>query len=178
MVNENIKPEKGVEMMLSKAATAEVESRKKILCNGVRGRPRKENKKMIVEHTRRRISLILFAILSISSFSSAEEITNICSLKEVIYFNCQADKEILSLCGLVSGSKLRGLQVRLGNVKSLKLVYPNSMDNSLQAFKFSRYTRPLVTYLKISLEMGPAKDELYSDSSYGEVRDKDEHHRG
>ena len=67
-----------------------------------------------------------------------------------------------------------GLQVRLGTMGSLKFKYPNLMDKSLNVFKYTRYTRPLVTYLKVSFESNSVKYELYRDSSYEEDPKKED----
>jgi len=119
-------------------------------------------------------SLLVLQLFLISSSSWANEVTSLCTSKEVVYFDCQTDKGMLSLCGSKKDSKLEGIQVRLGTMGSLKFNYPNSMDNSLKAFKYSRYTRPLVTYLKISFESDLAKYELYRDSSYEENPKKED----
>lgn len=74
----------------------------------------------------------------------------------------------MSLCGLIKGSKLESIQLRLGTMGSLRFKYPNSMGGSLKSFKYSRYSRPLVTDLKISFESDNVDYELYKYSSYEE----------
>ena len=118
------------------------------------------------------LSIVLLFFISSSSFAS--EVPSLCTSNEVTYFSCQTDKGTLSLCGSKKGSKLEGIQVRLGTTESLKFKYPESMDNSLGAFKYSRYTRPLVTYLNISFESDSAKYGLYMDSSYEENPKKED----
>lgn len=117
-------------------------------------------------------SYIVFLLFFISSSSWGNEVTSLCTTSEVVYFSCQTEKGILSLCGSKKDSNLEGIQVRLGTMGSLEFKYPSSMDNSLRAFKYSRYTRPLLTNLKISFESGLAVYELYSDSSYEETPKK------
>jgi hypothetical protein len=48
------------------------------------------------------------------------------------------------------------------------------MDGLLKTFKYSRYARPLVTYLKISFESDMVNYELYRDSSYEENPKKED----
>ena len=117
------------------------------------------------------IILQLFVVVS-SPWANAG--TSLCTPDEVVYFSCQTDKGILSLCGSKKGPKLEGIQVRLGTMGSLKFNYPNSMDGSLKSFKYSRYTRPLVTYLKISFGSDIVNYELYRDSSYEENPKKED----
>lgn len=119
-------------------------------------------------------SLLIILLSFISSHSWGKELISLCTSKEIVYFSCQAGKDILSLCGSKKGSMLECLQVRLGNMGSVKFKYPNSMDNSLRAFKYTRYTRPLVTDLIISFESDSIKYELFRDSSYEENQDKED----
>ena len=129
---------------------------------------------MMVPHMNlKRLTLILQLFVVFSS-PWANAGTSLCTPDEVVYFSCQTDKGILSLCGSKKGSKLEGIQVRLGTRGSLKFKYPNSMDGSLKSFKYSRYTRPLVTDLKISFESDNVDYELYRDSSYEENPKKEE----
>ena len=115
--------------------------------------------------------LQLFVVFS-SPWANAG--TSLCTPDEVVYFSCQTDKGILSLCGSKKGSKFEGIQVRLGTMGSLKFKFPNSMDGSLKTFTYSRYTRPLVTYLKISFKSDMVNYELYRDSSYEENPKKED----
>lgn len=120
-----------------------------------------------------RKSYIILQLFFISSSSWGNEVTNLCTKSEVVYFSCQTEKGILSVCGSKKDSKVEGIQVRLGTMGSTKFKHPDSMDNSIKAFKYSRYTRPLVTNLKISFGSGSAEYELYSDSSYEETPKKE-----
>ena len=113
-------------------------------------------------------SLFIILLSFISSHSYAKEVNSLCTSNEVVYFSCETDKGTLSLCGSKKGSKLEGIQVRFGQGGSLRFSYPASMKNSLNPFKYTRYTRPLVTYLKVSFESNSVKYELYRDSSYEE----------
>ncbi len=80
----------------------------------------------------------------------------------------------MSFCGSKKDSKLEGIQLRLGTIGSLEFKYPDSVNNSLRTFKYSRYTRPVTTYLKISFRSDSAKYELYRDSSYEENSEKED----
>ena len=122
----------------------------------------------------RKISTMILQLLVLFSSPWAVAGSSLCTQHEVVYFSCQADKGILSLCGLMKGSKLEGIQVRLGTMESLIFKYPNSMDGSLKSFKYSRYTRPLVTDVKISFESDNVDYELYKDSSYEENPKKED----
>lgn len=124
---------------------------------------------MLAPYMKLKKSYIILQLFLISSSSWGNEVTNLCATSEAVYFSCQTEKGILSLCGSKKDSNLEGIQVRLGTMGSIKFKYPNSMDNSIKAFKYSRYTRPLVTNLKISFESGLAEYDLYSDSSYEET---------
>lgn len=119
-------------------------------------------------------SYIILPLLFISSSSWGNQVTSLCTTSEVVYFSCQTEKGILSFCGSKKDSSLEGLQLRLGTIGSLEFKYPDSMNNSLGAFKYSRYTRPLTTYLKISFRSDSANYELYRDSSYEENPDKED----
>jgi hypothetical protein len=113
-------------------------------------------------------STLVLQLFVLFSSPWANAVTSVCTRDEVVYFSCQTDKGILSLCGSKKGSKVEGIQVKLGTIGSLKFKYPNSMDGSIKSFKYSRYTRPLVTDLKISFESDNVDYELYRDSSYEE----------
>jgi len=130
--------------------------------------------KIVIPYMNLKKSALILPLIVLFSSPLANAGTSLCTEHEVVYFSCQTDKGILSLCGSKNGSKLEGIQVRLGTMGSLKFKFPKSMDGSLKTFKYSRYTRPLVTYLKISFESGMVNYELYRDSSYEENPKKED----
>jgi hypothetical protein len=76
----------------------------------------------------------------------------LCSATERVVWSCETTKDgrIASLCGSKDLDADRGyVQYRFGLPGRVELEYPGTRTNTQAAFKFSRYTRPLVTYLKL-----------------------------
>lgn len=77
---------------------------------------------------------------------------SLCTQGERVVWSCETAKEkkLASLCGSKDLSKTQGyLQYRFGRVGQVEMEFPRARVNTQSAFKYSRYTRPLVTYLKL-----------------------------
>jgi hypothetical protein len=108
------------------------------------------------------LSLCLIAAMqagakdSARAFSStpaeAVKARSLCSQGERVVWSCETLKErkIASLCSSKDLDRTRGyVQYRYGRAGQVELEFPGERANSQAAFKYSRYTRPLVTFLKV-----------------------------
>ena len=80
---------------------------------------------------------------------------NLCREAEQIVFSCQikGSDKILSVCAAQNLDRENGyLQYRFGTNKEVELEFPGDIRDSQKAFQYSRYTRPLVTYLRLSFQ--------------------------
>jgi hypothetical protein len=77
---------------------------------------------------------------------------SLCTQGERVVWSCEMVKErkLASLCGSKDLDKTRGyVQYRFGRAGRVEMEFPRESVNTQSAFKYSRYTRPLVTYLKL-----------------------------
>jgi hypothetical protein len=93
---------------------------------------------------------------------------SLCGADEQVIFNCAVggQKKLVSLCGSGKLDRQRGyLQYRFGRAGKIELEFPKERRETQAAFKFSRYTRPLVTYLRLRFEVNGHTYEIYDDSN-------------
>jgi len=89
---------------------------------------------------------------------------SLCNADEKIIFNCQIKKKTLSVCASQDLTQQSGyLQYRFGSVDNVEMQLPKNTSNSQSVFKFSHYTRPLITYLSLSVKSGQYNYKIYSD---------------
>jgi hypothetical protein len=83
---------------------------------------------------------------------NAIKAASLCAPGESIVWSCETvkDRKVASVCSSKDLDKSRGyVQYRFGLPGKVELEFPRERANSQSAFKYSRYTRPLVTYLKL-----------------------------
>jgi hypothetical protein len=91
---------------------------------------------------------------------------NLCREAEQIVFSCQikGSDKILSVCAAQNLDRENGyLQYRFGTNKEVELEFPSNIRDSQMAFQYSRYTRPLVTYLRLSFQENNYTFTVYDD---------------
>jgi hypothetical protein len=77
---------------------------------------------------------------------------SLCAQGEQVVWSCETVKErkLSSICSSKELDETRGyVQYRFGRAGRIELEFPGKRAGSQSAFKYSRYTRPLVTYLKL-----------------------------
>ncbi|HEX8176425.1 MAG TPA: hypothetical protein VF543_15150 [Pyrinomonadaceae bacterium] len=77
---------------------------------------------------------------------------SLCAQGEQVVWSCETVKErkLASICSSKNLDAERGyVQYRFGRVGRVELEFPSKRAGSRSAFTYSRYTRPLVTYLKL-----------------------------
>lgn len=87
-----------------------------------------------------------------STPSESMKARSLCATGERVVWSCETVKErkLASLCGSTDLDRAHGyLQYRFGQVGQIELEFPRERVNTQSAFKYSRYTRPLVTMLKL-----------------------------
>jgi hypothetical protein len=80
---------------------------------------------------------------------------SLCNREEKTLFSCalKGKGKLLSICG--SGrldAKSGYLQYRFGRAGDVELEFPKEREGTQAAFRYTRYTRPLVTYLVLRFE--------------------------
>lgn len=82
----------------------------------------------------------------------AANTSSLCEAGELTLWSCtvKKNKKTASLCGSKGLSATSGyVQYRYGKVGHVELVFPNTHENTQKQFRYSRYTRPLTTYLSV-----------------------------
>lgn len=77
---------------------------------------------------------------------------SLCRAGEQVVWSCETvkDRKLASICGSKDLDQTRGyVQYRFGRAGQVELEFPRERTGTQSAFKYSRYTRPLVTYLKL-----------------------------
>jgi hypothetical protein len=77
---------------------------------------------------------------------------SLCAKGENVVWSCAMVKEskLASLCSSKDLDETHGyVQYRFGRAGQVEMEFPRERTNTQAAFKYSRYTRPLVTYLKL-----------------------------
>jgi len=100
-----------------------------------------------------------------ASVSKAKTVS-LCAPSERVLWSCEirGQRKFASLCASKELDQSRGyVQYRFGRPNQVELEFPNARPNSQRAFKYSRYTRPLVTYLSLRFERGGASYTISDD---------------
>jgi hypothetical protein len=82
---------------------------------------------------------------------------SLCARNENVVWSCELMKErkLASVCSSKELDKTSGyVQYRFGRAGQVEMEFPRERTNTQGAFKYSRYTRPLVTYLKLEFVNG------------------------
>lgn len=92
---------------------------------------------------------------------------SLCQGDEQTIWSCTTTKnKIASVCASKDLAEDRGyVQYRFGSAGKIELEYPKDRKGSQKAFKYSRYTRPLVTMLTLSFENNGVGYELHDDDN-------------
>lgn len=92
---------------------------------------------------------------------------SLCQKDEKMIWNCATTKnKIASVCASKDLAEETGyVQYRFGAPGKIELEYPRERQNSQKAFKYSRYTRPLVTMLTLSFENEGVAYEIHDDDN-------------
>lgn len=93
---------------------------------------------------------------------------SLCEPNEQIVFSCTMQKSarLLSICTSKQiDAKNRYVQYRFGLPGKVELEFPTERTDTQSAFGYSRYTRPLVTFLVLRFESNGYKYSLHQDSN-------------
>jgi hypothetical protein len=92
----------------------------------------------------------------------------LCDRNEQVVFSCAMQKsaKILSICTSRQLNSASGyIQYRFGLPGKIELEFPAERVNSQSAFGYTRYTRPLVTFLTLRFESNGHKYSIHQDSN-------------
>jgi hypothetical protein len=96
---------------------------------------------------------------------------SLCAKNENVVWSCETvrDRKLASVCSSKVLEETRGyVQYRFGRVGQIELEFPRERVNTQAAFKYSRYTRYMVTYLKLEFVSGGFTYTISDDSNYEE----------
>jgi len=115
------------------------------------------------------LSLAIVAIFSLSTenVSAQKKAKSLCQASEQTIWSCLTTKnKIASVCASKDLAEDKGyLQYRFGVLGKVELEFPKDRKDSQKAFKYSRYTRPLVTMLTLSFENNGVVYEIHDDDN-------------
>jgi hypothetical protein len=92
---------------------------------------------------------------------------SLCQASEQTIWNCTTVKnKIASICASKDLAEDKGyVQYRFGALGEIELEFPKERKDSAQKFKYSRYTRPLVTMLTLKFENNGVVYEIHDDDN-------------
>lgn len=92
---------------------------------------------------------------------------SLCQPNERTIWTCATTKnKVASVCASKDLAEDKGyVQYRFGTLGKIELEYPKARENSAQKFKYSRYTRPLVTMLTLEFENEGVSYEIHDDDN-------------
>ena len=117
------------------------------------------------------LSLVaIFLFKPVTAESKVAEIAvskSLCTKSEQTIWSCTTTrKKIASVCASKGLTAEKGyVQYRFGTVGKIELELPKSRENSQKFFKYSRYTRPLVTMLQLTFENGDYSYQIHDDDN-------------
>jgi hypothetical protein len=91
---------------------------------------------------------------------------SLCAKAEKVVFSCRIEKstKLLSVCSSKDLDQAKGyLQYRFGRTGAIELEFPAERQNTQKQFSYSRYTRPLVTYLTLDFNSNGYEYSLHQD---------------
>lgn len=103
------------------------------------------------------------------AFGSAEPGpgVSLCTPEETVVFSCKTvgkKGKLLSLCSSKALDEKTGyIQYRFGQPGKIELEFPRDKRHTQSAFRYSRYTRPLVTYLELRFFQGGYRYSIHED---------------
>jgi hypothetical protein len=93
-----------------------------------------------------------FARVSSAPSSVPIKPASLCASDERVVWSCETvrERKLASICSSKALSKTSGyVQYRFGRPDQVEMEFPRERVNTQAAFTYSRYTRPLVTYLRL-----------------------------
>jgi hypothetical protein len=129
-----------------------------------------------------KIGLVLLSLTIISAFGlRAEKVSaqekkskttavkskSLCQANEQTIWSCATTKnKTASVCASKDLAEDKGyLQYRFGSLEKIELEFPKERKDSQKSFKYSRYTRPLVTMLTLSFTNAGTVYEIHVDDN-------------
>lgn len=91
---------------------------------------------------------------------------SLCSASERVVFTASVvgSNKLVSICSSSLLDDRRGyLQYRFGRPGRVELQFPSSTQNTQEAFAYTRYTRPLVTYLTLTFSTSEYQYSIHQD---------------
>ncbi|MBD0371846.1 MAG: hypothetical protein ICV60_13485 [Pyrinomonadaceae bacterium] len=92
---------------------------------------------------------------------------SLCKQNEQVLWSCEMAKgrKLASMCGSKDLDNAHGyVQYRFGRAGQIEMEFPRERVNTQSAFKYARYTRPLVTYLRLKFVTGGFTYTIKDDS--------------
>ena len=126
------------------------------------------------------LALIILAIASVFIFqtvkvsaqkkskTTAGKTKSLCQANEQTIWSCavKTKNKIASVCASKDLAENRGfVQYRFGTAAKIEFEFPKERKDSPKKFKYSRYTRPLVTMLTLTFENGGFVYEIHDDDN-------------
>ncbi len=127
-----------------------------------------------------KIGLVLLSLAIITAFGfqsenvSAQKKSKTTAVKSKSL--CQANEQTIWSCAVATKNKIASVcaskdlaedlgyvQYRFGTPAKIELEFPKERKDSQKSFKYSRYTRPLVTRLTLTFKNGDFKYEIHDD---------------
>jgi hypothetical protein len=119
------------------------------------------------------------AIFHVTGYAGARSLTpinsakpgSLCTQGEQVLWSCETAKErkLASVCGSKNLDGTHGyVQYRFGRAGRVEMEFPRERANTQSAFKYSRYTRYMVTYLKLEFVNNGFTYTVSDDSNYEE----------
>lgn len=101
------------------------------------------------------------------SKTTAVKSKSLCQANEQTIWSCLTTKnKTASVCASKDLAEDKGyVQYRFGSLGNVELEFPKERKNSQKSFKYSRYTRPLVTMLTLSFETSGVVYEIHDDDN-------------
>jgi hypothetical protein len=96
---------------------------------------------------------------------------SLCTRGEQVLWSCETAKTraLASICGSKNLDHAHGyVQYRFGRAGRVEMEFPRERTNTQSAFKYSRYTRYMVTYLKLEFVNNGFTYTISDDSNYEE----------
>jgi hypothetical protein len=91
---------------------------------------------------------------------------SLCYKDETIVFSAavKGNDKLVSICSSRKLDESEGyLQYRFGRPEKIELCFPESRKDTQSQFQYSRYTRPLVTYLTLKFEINRYRYSIHED---------------
>ena len=113
--------------------------------------------------------VLLSLVLGLAAENAAaqKKTTSLCQADEQTIWSCRTTKnKTASVCASKDLAEDKGyVQYRFGDSGKLDFEFPKERKDSPKAFKYSRYTRPLVTLLTLSFTNSGFLYEIHDDDN-------------